>query len=581
MAAVPPEVSFSGHMADAELAIAAAGFSTDLWTPEFGWEAAEEEAAEAPHPPQLLAALQCFLAFFTRRPETQRFWVHLAAEMQAGKTGVVTALIRLILKNAAKLRIRPTRMFVLTGMNDNAWKKQTRDRLPIGIRQNVFHNGGLAKFARAITGLAAGGELKDVLIVLDESHLASSVSNRPQKFIYEAVNRLCPQEKWAENNIRILTISATDPAKVLTVRGAAAAEVIRLQTTEAYQSVLSLAAAGRVRWLETHHDIHTAEGIAELLRCVTEEFADQPRYHILRTRYGKGEEVLSRVRAAFPGCPAFGWDSEEKLPRSSAGGSGSSDSSSGLDLIEDINEILAEKPEQHTFIVLKNMLYAAKTLDDEHVGVLWDRLSAKDDTNLQSLLGRACGYGKSSRTVVYASKATVENYRNFWRELCANPDFPSVLQGVPVSHVKGKMTGVTARRLAGGRGAEVFAAARAAAPGGSAGGATAPTRRTANEDDFEHTVTEFKTLAEAKFKHMRTPKMDEETKKFYLTSTTGSPEKLSYTAVLTMCGGKKTSNMPWGGLEVGAEAKRLYVGYKDLNDPASAVFVVRTLRRIK
>lgn len=583
-----PAVSFAGYLADAEMAAAAAGFSTSLWIPEFGWEAAEEEAAEAPHPPQMLAALQCFLAFFAK--PVQRFWVHLAAEMQAGKTGVVTALIRLILSNAMKLGIRPTRIFILTGMNDNAWKKQTRDRLPSGIRHNVHHNGGLTKFAKSIAGLCTGDELRDVLIILDESHLASAVDNRPQKLIYETVARLCPQAKWQENRIRFLTISATDPAKVLVMRGEETAQVVRLQTTEHYQSVESLSAARRIRWLETFKDLHEESGMAELFRCVTEEFGDAPRYHILRARYGKQELLMAKLRTAFPGCPVLKFDSEEKIGGARRGAAaGAEETSSGLSEIEDINELLSEAPEQHTFIVLKNMFYAAKTLQDEFVGVLWDRLSGKDDTNLQSLLGRACGYGKSDRTIVYAARQTVENYLRFWKELCANPRFPPALEGVPASKLVKRMPLLKTR--AGGmasssrHAAPLSAASGGAvgeADGGAAGGGSdedAPARKKANEDDFEHSYKEHTTLEAAKFKHMRTPKKDEDG--FYLTSTSSSPQKQPYAAVITICTGKKTSNLPWGSLAVGESVNRLYVGYKDIAKPDTVVFIVRTLTRLR
>lgn len=565
----PPGMSFAGHLDDAGLQIANAGFSTDLWEPEFGWEAAEQEAAEAPFPPQLLAALQCFVAFFARL--SQRFWVHLAAEMQAGKTGVVTALIRLILKNAVKLHLRPTRIFVLTGMNDNAWEKQTRDRLPMGIRRNVYHSGGLAKFAKVITSLAAGEELKNVLVILDESHLASAASNRPSKQVYDRLAELCPREKWVENNIRILTISATDPAKVLVVRDAEEACVVRLQTTSAYQSVQSLAAAGRIRWLEEFKDMHEDTAIAELVRCVAEEFSDAPHYHLIRARYGKQKAVVDKLSAAFPGCRVIKFDSEEKLMRPG----GADESISGLSEIEDINELLAEAPEQHTFIVLKNMFYAAKTLHDEHVGVLWDRLSGKDDTNLQSLLGRACGYGKSDRTVIYASKQTVENYDRYWRELSSNPRFPPILTGVPVSVAK-KMTGVSARYAGGG--VELFAAPGTAGPSGAAR-AAAPARQKANEDDFTHEFKEFKTFEEAKAwgKNIRCPMPDENG--FLKCKAMGTDEKLPYASILALCTGKKTAQMPLP-KEVGKSSHRLYVGYKDMTDITSVVFIVRALKRI-
>ena len=587
-AAAPPVVTFGGHLADAQTSVAAAGFSDLLWTPEFGWDDAEAEAAEDPHAPQMLAALQCFLAFFCRA--VQRVWVHLAAEMQAGKTGVVTALIRLILKNAGRLGIRPNRIFILTGMNDNAWKKQTRDRLPIQMRANVYHNGGLAKFAKALQTLAGAGELRNVLIVLDESHIASAKSNRPHRFIYNTVDRLCPQAKWQENNIRFLTISATDPAKVLVMRGEEIAQVVRLQTTDAYQSVETLVSAGRVRWLETFGDLHEDKGFTELHRCVTTEFSDAPRYHILRARQGKQEVVMARIRAAFPGCIVQKYDSEEKLMSRSSASAGD-DSSTTLSEIEDINEILSDPPEQHTFIVLKNMFYAAKTLNDEYVGVMWDRLGGQDGTNLQSLLGRACGYGKSNRTIVYAAKSTVDNYIRFWRELCSHTDAATVITGIPVSKVSRKMPGVVARRTA--AGTALSAAATTSAPLAAVGGAgtgdapaaevaaAVPARKVANEDDFTHEVREFTTWEEAKaaFPSLRKPKQDADG--FYLTSTTGSPTKQSYAAVMAMCSSKKTAHMPWTNLKLGDVAPRKYVGYRVMDDPTSAVWVVRVLTRIR
>jgi hypothetical protein len=570
----PASVSFSGRMSDAELNVVTAGFSIEPWVPEHGWTRSEKEASEDPYPPQKLAALQCFIAFFVNTVE--RFWVHLAAEMQAGKTGVVTALIRIMLANYSKIKISPHRIFVLTGMNDNAWKKQTLDRLPHAIRTNVHHNGGLSKFAKAITDLADDSELNNVLIVIDESHLASCLDNRPHKLIYETVNRLCPQAKWAENNIRFLTISATDPAKVLAMRGEETAQVVRLQTSDEYQSIQKLAAAERTRWLEEFGDIHKEKAIRELKRCISEEFSDAPRYHIIRARSGKTVDVIENLRTAFPGCPVLKYDSEEKNQRSTA------DDKSSLSGITDINEILLDAPSQHTFIVIKNMFYAAKTLEDKYVGVLWDRLSGKDDTNLQSLLGRACGYGKSSRTIVYAAKATVDNYQTLWRELCSNPKLrmDPVLTGIPVVKMARRMPGLVANRtgLAAASDVAVPTMTGDAAAAAGAGGGTSQ-RKVANDADFEHTVQEFSSLESAKFRGMRTPKKDEDG--FYLTSTTDKPLRLSYATVLAICNGKKTSNLAWTDLDVGKTTRRLYVGYKDMSNPNSAVFVVRSLTRLR
>ena len=147
MSDIPPTaMTLAGHLDDRRAALASAGFRTDLWVHEFGWEhPTEDEVAKEVFPAQLLAAYECFQWLFSATEK--RVWVHLAAEMQAGKTGVVTALVRLLLSNVGKLGIRPNGIFVLTGMGDNSWRKQTRDRLPKDIRPNVQHNKGLHKVA--------------------------------------------------------------------------------------------------------------------------------------------------------------------------------------------------------------------------------------------------------------------------------------------------------------------------------------------------------------------------------------------------------------------------------------------------
>ena len=585
-----PEMTFDGHLEDAKMQLEDAGFSSKLWEPEFGWDPKELEASEEPYLPQILTSFQCFLAFFVA--STQKVWVHLAAEMQAGKTGVVTALIRLVLANAKRLGTKPTRIFTLTGMNDNAWKKQTRDRLPLGLRENVHHSGSLPKVVAALKCLTEMSDdkiLSNVLIIIDESHIASSSNNRPNKLVYEAVRELCPVAEWSVRGIRFLTISATDPARVLMMADESnevPSQVVRLLTDDSYQSVEKLNNSGRVRFAEEVGDLHTRttaekeadelpKAIKEVQRVIAERFSDRPRYHLVRTRYGKQSEVVGFLHRAFPEAIIQPWDSESKLKKSS-------DDGSCLSNMEDINELLEQVPTEHTFIVLKNMFYAAKTMKDEHVGVLYDRIGGKDDTNLQSLLGRTCGYGRSEDSIIFTSKQTVSNYINFWREVSANPRFPPMLPGVPAAKLDKKMTGV---RVAHGDGmkAVLTVAPRQACPGSSsavaAASATAAVREKANEDNFTSEWKEFASFEEAKTwgKGIHKPK---EINGFFQTSTTKGTTTLRYDEVMGMKGGKKTANLPWKSLQVGKSTHRLYVGYKDETDNKTAVFVVRRLSRI-
>jgi hypothetical protein len=591
-ATAPPPMTFEGHMADAELKMATAEYEVTLWEPEFGWsEEEKKEAAADPYSAQLLAALQIFLHIFTAT--AMRAWVHLAAEMQAGKTGVITALIRLILQNHSKLNIRPDHIFVVTGMSDKAWMKQTRDRLPSILRDSVYHGSSLTKFEKRLKEFARDDYLSNVVIFVDESHIASSVKNRPNKHVYQVLAHLCPRRLWQERNIRIITISATDPAKVMEVDEAEMpCAVVRLQTASNYQSIAKLNEAGRIRYLENFGDVMTVKGRFELKRALSNEFKDTPLYHIIRARQGKAAEFEAFLKSKFPEADVLRYDAETKgATLASASGDGSSVS---LESLKDINEILSEAPTKPTFIILKNMFYAAKTLDDTHVGILWDRCGAKHDTNLQSLLGRACGYGKSTHTIIYASKETVDSYSSLWREACSNPKMDRVVE-VPATKVDKKMQSVRASFVSATT-SRLSTTSTSACPFGvgiayDSEAGLASNRLVAVEENFTSTWKCIKpkdaTLAsvDAAWKEAKElaprSRASKNTTGFYECSTTGKKQVLRFMHVLVMKGGKKTANMHWEKLEVGKSASRLYVCYTNVNDPTTALFYVRTLTRVK
>ena len=558
-------ISFDGMLDDARMMIESGGFSSQMWEPDF-------ETVEKIYDAQLFAAMLCFAHMFVSM--SKRVWVHLAAEMQAGKTGAVVALIRLVLKNASILGIKPDSIFIVTGMGDNAWRKQTRERLPYLLRDNVYHNGGLEKVQTALGRLAdKNGGLRNILIINDESHIASATNNRPNTLIYQTVQRLCPVEEWSARNIRFLTISATDPAKVLAMKDETVipSTVVRLHTTPEYQSVETLNTSGRIRYIE-----EIAQKGFQYLRGIIDTY-DVPLYHIVRPSPRKHAEMIEKLHEMFPTARVIPWDSNIK----SRGGAG--DDRSSLSSMMDINEMLSTAPEQHTFIVLKNMFYAAKTMEDKYVGVLYDRAGNKDDTNLQSLLGRACGYGKSKRTIVITSKQTVTNYLTCWREMCSQRNFEPQVVDTPAEKMDKKMPFVRATDGADG---VVMTHTRTHATPISNGGAgmdvepERAARATANEDDFESEWREFVTFEEAKAWASRIHQKEKDEEGFYMTSTTGEAKRVTYNEVISLKNGKKTANLPWSTLKVNSSLNRLYVAYRDTTDPYSAVFVVRRLTRM-
>jgi len=391
-----------------------AGFTTKLWNPPFGWTPKDAFASQSPFPLQAKAALQIFQNFFLNH----HTWVHLQAPMQAGKTGAINTLIRLILANHHQLHFTPDRIFVLSGMADDSWKSQTKLRVPARHGVVVQHNANFDKVAITLRKLATGDYLRNILIVIDESHYASAHKNRLNHFIYSTIKELAPADRWAELNIRFLTVSATDPAKTFLIPTLPDASLVTLQTTSDYQSIQDLYQQRRLGWLETRGSLATSPEVYDNLLQLLQSKFTEPKYHILRpTRKGfqYACDYLSQK-----GYNVIPWHSQATKEITL-------DDSSTV-IFEDINDLLDITPCVHTFVIIKNMFYAAKTLNDVHVGVLYDRLSNRDSSVLQSLLGRACGYSKSATTIVITSKMTVKRYFTLWT------DFPE--------HTKGLKTGL-------------------------------------------------------------------------------------------------------------------------------------------
>ena len=579
----------SGHISDAEVGLATAGFVVgmeNLWISEHGIDAEEVEAYEAPYPAQYLAALYVFHHLFASL--AKKSWVHIAASMQAGKTGVVTAVIRLMMigANFRAIGIQPRNVFIITGMNDDAWKKQSKVRVPLAFRDNVQHSKGLVKIQTALRMKAArnDGVLRDVLIFQDESHIACGVKNQPSRLVYDTLCELCPADKWVENNIRFVTISATDPSATIGIAERADSAIVKLTTTEGYQSPESLLASGR---LHETFSLHDEPAVRKLLEFVDTTFDHKALWHIVRPKFGKAKEVVEILQRL--GRQAVPWDSDNKK-RASAG----SDDDSSVSM-KDINDKLGSAPAVETFIVIKNMFYAAKTLDDTHVGVLFDRLGHKDDTNLQSLIGRSCGYGKSMTTHVFGSITTVRNFIEVWSKVAPTE---TVFNKVAPSALKRKMPGVTVGATAGGGGGSALSvtASRRLPTGPACGGAgradaepVAEKRKNASYDQADYaSIWSPMFETEAELNAWQKENGGQKTKfatfeddpRFRVCSTRGSAKIVKREEVATMMAGKATANVALSGLKLNGNRFRSYVSYTDLADPSTARYCSHKVTKI-
>jgi hypothetical protein len=360
------------------------------------------EFSEIPHVENYLAALEIFHAMILEK----KSWVHLKAEMQAGKTEVYTTVIRMFLQYTVKLGgFTISDMILTTGMNETSWKEQMEKRLPNGMIENIQHRAGLPKIKAALQETVVAGSIRNKFIGLDESHIAASQGNKPNKELYSFLLKHVNAEDWATNHVYVLTISATDPAKIIKAIGNQHAKVVRLRTNENYQSVAKLQAAGRIRQACSLNE----EGSVNELFMLIKETYTASKYHIIRPTTEDYDAVVELFQALkeTENIDIIEYNSE---------------TCKGIDKSEkDINKTLAKKPRKHTFIFIKGMFYAAKTMNDKYIGVLYDRPSnKKDDTPLQSLLGRACGYGKSKDTIIFTNMQAVANYLALWRDVEAH-----------------------------------------------------------------------------------------------------------------------------------------------------------------
>lgn len=541
---------------------------------EAGFDSVLENVRGEPvlFPPQIDAALQVFHAMFCLR----HIWVHLEADMQAGKTGVMSGLIRLVLQNyrTHRLNIDKTSIFVATGMNDIAWMKQTKERMPDAVRENVYFSKNLLRISMAIEKKARTTEtgLRDFIVIIDESHIAHTTGNLVTKYIYSKLAEFVPVSEWAERNIRIMTVSATDPAKSLSgaiLGDTMPVSVIHLQTTPEYQSIKQLFIAKRLMWTHKYGQIGCENKPYRYLEKILEvKYSTSPKYHIIRPIAKHHAYACARLRVQYGEDSVIEYDASMKYtPRTK-------DTHSVYEA-RDINDILSEAPESHKFIILKNMFYAAQTLNDTHVGLLWDRNAGKESTHLQSLLGRACGYGKSKETIVICSSETVCDYFQLWNQLALKyeeiAEDPELVRTLKRESVVPTDDG------------KILPRDSVVVPIAPKGGVmklagTCPMKKGPCADDYEIDWIEYEDIYDVRGAYPRLKFKNMNADGFYLTSFTGEPRILTESDLEKAKG--ETKYIP-SQMNIGDIRKKGYAIYSDPSDPSTVKFVVRIVNRVR
>lgn len=325
--------------------------------------------------------------------------VMVLSKTQSGKTGSMCASIKQYLEDTNNL-IPIENIYIITGLSSCEWKEQTKGRMPPSIQERVFHRCELPK-----TFVDDIKYKKNVLIIMDEIQVAAQKGQTISKTFEKA--GLLNKSKLYENDIKILEYTATPDGTIYDLmKWGDASNKILADVGDNYTSSYDLLNQGRVKQYKElcgynkkneSVDKKIFQNINEIKNDI--DNYNDVLYHIIRTRPGREQDLtIKNFKKIFNDnvYQFIKYDGESK--------------------IEDINKILIEKPEKHTFIFIKEMLRCAKTLEKKYIGILYERYTKNpdDSTIIQGLIGRDTGYDNNSISICYTNIKSIEKYEILW-----------------------------------------------------------------------------------------------------------------------------------------------------------------------
>ena len=340
---------------------------------------------------------ECSLSILSKLCDRRIINIMIVALTQSGKTGTMNALI----KNYLKCNIIPQEnIYIITGLSSCEWVEQTKSRIPELIQERVFHRENLTKdFLNQIKNQ------ENVLIIIDELQIAA----KENQTLYKAFKNAGFYDKQflLKNDIKIIEFSATPDGTIYDLMnwGENGCK-IQMKPGNGYTSCFDLHDDERVRqykdlcgYNNKTNEINR-EMVDENLEEVKEDIDtyDEPMYHLIRTPSGQlSDIVVQNFKRKFgDDILYYKYDGQSEF--------------------EDVNKILSKKPDNHTFIFIKEKLRCAKTLYKKYLGISYERYTkAFDDAVvIQGLIGRGTGYDDNGQSIFYTNIESIEKYRKLW-----------------------------------------------------------------------------------------------------------------------------------------------------------------------
>lgn len=389
----------------------------------------------------------------------------LIAPTQFGKTSTIFwTAYNLMTHIDMKYFVPYPYVFIMTGLNSNSWKDQTKSRVLPCMQENVWHNKDLCNVDNVERLKDAVLSDHNALIIIDEVHVGTKLNhvifNTLLEFHPDSSTRPISQSELFDflhaKRVKFLLVSATPDAIKETMEnnwidGKFNTVTAYPDSAPSYVWHKDFLQNGRVHQSYSILE-NTKEGVP-FSKVLTKRISkySRPLYHMIRfpIETKKSEINLSRnllelsIKDMGLEVDIVMWDAKNTLRdyfKEKDFMVFENDKLSPSQIMKMTNEdVLKERPRRHTIFILKELFRVAQTLPIDNIGLLVDRdtKSPCDSTLSQSLIGRACGHNKHqylSQIHIYTHIKSVMKYIKLWEngfDYAKVPDYKG--NGVEIS----------------------------------------------------------------------------------------------------------------------------------------------------
>ena len=334
---------------------------------------------------------------------------------QSGKTGCMVEFVK------AYIDDEPTpveNIFIITGLSSTDWIEQTKERFPEMMHARIFHNSDIrTKFKDAVSGK------QNVVILIDEVQMAAQTE--------QTINRIFKELGWnldfmMENDIKLVQFSATPDGLLYALHRSKWPKenysVHTMQPGMGYYGAHAMMEEGKIKQYadicgkNRDGDIYVddMEEIYENIGAILHDILSfrEPKHNIIRVLGGTEGFVKENIahtiqtRLSAKEQARFSKEFDEYMMCGN---------------IIDINKYISNKPRLHSFVLIKEKMKCANTINIKYnIGVVVERWNqrvgdgiANDSFVIQGLLGRCCGYGRHDIICYTNVESVVKNERLF------------------------------------------------------------------------------------------------------------------------------------------------------------------------